>query len=158
MTQVTRSAPPGGLEEYNPFTDTRTVSHTTFTMLTCVTVLERDSVLLIALTLTWLCFQAAPGNAAKPAPAPAQQNTQPAIMKPTEEPPSYSQQQTQVCTNTETSSSISDHMCYSSSRHCWLITCFLSLVTLYCHTDPLSFGFLFIFSVVFHILTCPLMS
>lgn len=29
VTQVTRSAPPGGLEEYNPFTDARTVSLTT---------------------------------------------------------------------------------------------------------------------------------
>lgn len=29
MTQVTRSAPPGGLEEYNPFTDARTVSSLT---------------------------------------------------------------------------------------------------------------------------------
>lgn len=28
MTQVTRSAPPGGLEEYNPFTDARTVCWT----------------------------------------------------------------------------------------------------------------------------------
>ncbi|XP_014866937.1 PREDICTED: secretory carrier-associated membrane protein 1-like [Poecilia mexicana] len=62
VTQVTRSAPPGGLEEYNPFTDART---------------------------------AAPGNAPKPTPAPSQ-NTQPAIMKPTEEPPAYSQHQTQV--------------------------------------------------------------
>uniref|UniRef100_A0A673C6B9 Secretory carrier-associated membrane protein n=1 Tax=Sphaeramia orbicularis TaxID=375764 RepID=A0A673C6B9_9TELE len=61
VTQVTRSAPPGGLEEYNPFTDSRTVT---------------------------------PGNASKPTPAPSQ-NTQPAIMKPTEEPPAYSQQQTQ---------------------------------------------------------------
>uniref|UniRef100_A0A3B5APR9 Secretory carrier-associated membrane protein n=1 Tax=Stegastes partitus TaxID=144197 RepID=A0A3B5APR9_9TELE len=61
VTQVTRSAPPGGLEEYNPFTDART---------------------------------AAPGNAPKAAPAPSQ-NTQPAIMKPTEEPPAYTQQQTQ---------------------------------------------------------------
>ncbi|KAK7934467.1 hypothetical protein WMY93_005363 [Mugilogobius chulae] len=59
VTQVTRSAPPGGLEEYNPFTDARTS-----------------------------------GNAPKSAPAPSQ-NTQPAIMKPTEEPPAYSQQQTQ---------------------------------------------------------------
>uniref|UniRef100_A0A3B4AU60 Secretory carrier-associated membrane protein n=1 Tax=Periophthalmus magnuspinnatus TaxID=409849 RepID=A0A3B4AU60_9GOBI len=57
VTQVTRSAPPGGLEEYNPFTDS--------------------------------------GNASKSTPAPAQ-NTQPAIMKPTEEPPAYSQQQTQA--------------------------------------------------------------
>ncbi|XP_043965276.1 secretory carrier-associated membrane protein 1-like isoform X3 [Gambusia affinis] len=39
-------------------------------------------------------FQAAPGNAPKPTPAPSQ-NTQPAIMKPTEEPPAYSQHQTQ---------------------------------------------------------------
>lgn len=62
VTQVTRSAPPGGLEEYNPFTDART---------------------------------AAPGNAPKATPAPVQQNTQPAIMKPTEEPPAYSQLQTQ---------------------------------------------------------------
>lgn len=31
MTQVTRSAPPGGLEEYNPFTDARTVSLTVTT-------------------------------------------------------------------------------------------------------------------------------
>uniref|UniRef100_A0A3Q3WHS4 Secretory carrier-associated membrane protein n=1 Tax=Mola mola TaxID=94237 RepID=A0A3Q3WHS4_MOLML len=61
VTQVTQSAPPGGLEEYNPFTDART---------------------------------AAPGNAPKSTPAPSQQ-TQPAIMKPTEEPPAYSQQQTQ---------------------------------------------------------------
>lgn len=42
-----------------------------------------------------LVLQAAPGNAPKSAPAPPQ-NTQPAIMKPTEEPPAYSQQQTQV--------------------------------------------------------------
>uniref|UniRef100_A0A3B3H455 Secretory carrier-associated membrane protein n=1 Tax=Oryzias latipes TaxID=8090 RepID=A0A3B3H455_ORYLA len=61
VTQVTRSAPPGGLEEYNPFTDART---------------------------------AAPGSGPKSAPAPSQ-NTQPAIMKPTEEPPAYTQQQTQ---------------------------------------------------------------
>ncbi|KAA8592702.1 hypothetical protein FQN60_018157 [Etheostoma spectabile] len=61
VTQVTQSAPPGGLEEYNPFTDART---------------------------------AAPGNAPKATPAPSQ-NTQPAIMKPTEEPPAYTQQQTQ---------------------------------------------------------------
>uniref|UniRef100_A0A8C6THR7 Secretory carrier-associated membrane protein n=1 Tax=Neogobius melanostomus TaxID=47308 RepID=A0A8C6THR7_9GOBI len=59
VTQVTRSAPPGGLEEYNPFTDGRPS-----------------------------------GNATKSTPAPSQ-NTQPAIMKPTEEPPAYSQQQTQ---------------------------------------------------------------
>lgn len=63
VTQVTRSAPPGGLEEYNPFTDART---------------------------------APPGDAPKDAPSPSQQNTQPAIMKPTEEPPAYSQQQTQL--------------------------------------------------------------
>ncbi|KAF3851292.1 hypothetical protein F7725_013064 [Dissostichus mawsoni] len=62
VTQVTRSAPPGGLEEYNPFTDAKT---------------------------------AAPGNAPKATPVPSQQNTQPAIMKPTEEPPAYSQQQSQ---------------------------------------------------------------
>ncbi|CAG07817.1 unnamed protein product [Tetraodon nigroviridis] len=61
VTQVTRSAPPGGLEEYNPFTDARTAAH---------------------------------GNAPKSTPVPSQ-NTQPAIMKPTEEPPAYSQQQTQ---------------------------------------------------------------
>lgn len=40
-------------------------------------------------------LQAAPGNAPKSTPAPSQ-NTQPAIMKPTEEPPAYSQQRTQV--------------------------------------------------------------
>uniref|UniRef100_A0A3B3DUT7 Secretory carrier-associated membrane protein n=1 Tax=Oryzias melastigma TaxID=30732 RepID=A0A3B3DUT7_ORYME len=39
-------------------------------------------------------FQAAPGSGPKSAPAPSQ-NTQPAIMKPTEEPPAYTQQQTQ---------------------------------------------------------------
>lgn len=32
MTQVTQSAPPGGLEEYNPFTDARTVSLTGITV------------------------------------------------------------------------------------------------------------------------------
>lgn len=52
VTQVTQTAPPGGLEEYNPFTDGRT---------------------------------APPGNTPK---APVA-NTQPAIMKPTEEPPAY---------------------------------------------------------------------
>eukprot|EP00066_Takifugu_rubripes_P008767 XP_003975206.1 PREDICTED: secretory carrier-associated membrane protein 1-like [Takifugu rubripes] len=62
VTQVTRSAPPGGLEEYNPFTDARTAAH---------------------------------GNAPDSTPVPSQ-NTQPAIMKPTEEPPAYSQLQTQV--------------------------------------------------------------
>uniref|UniRef100_H2UC07 Secretory carrier-associated membrane protein n=1 Tax=Takifugu rubripes TaxID=31033 RepID=H2UC07_TAKRU len=61
VTQVTRSAPPGGLEEYNPFTDARTAAH---------------------------------GNAPDSTPVPSQ-NTQPAIMKPTEEPPAYSQLQTQ---------------------------------------------------------------
>uniref|UniRef100_G3NRI3 Secretory carrier-associated membrane protein n=1 Tax=Gasterosteus aculeatus aculeatus TaxID=481459 RepID=G3NRI3_GASAC len=40
-------------------------------------------------------FQADPGNAPKATPAPPQQNTQPAIMKPTEEPPAYSQLQAQ---------------------------------------------------------------
>ncbi|MBN3270614.1 SCAM1 protein, partial [Polyodon spathula] len=54
VTQVTRSAPPG-LEEYNPFTDGRTVI---------------------------------PPAASKVPPA---TNTQPAIMKPTEEPPAYTQ-------------------------------------------------------------------
>ncbi|XP_016306766.1 secretory carrier-associated membrane protein 1 [Sinocyclocheilus anshuiensis] len=60
VTQVTRTAPPG-LEEYNPFTDTKPVP---------------------------------PGSAPKSVPPTA--NTQPAIMKPTEEPPAYTQpQQTQ---------------------------------------------------------------
>ncbi|XP_066501667.1 secretory carrier-associated membrane protein 1 [Hoplias malabaricus] len=60
VTQVTRNAPPG-LEEYNPFTDTKPVP---------------------------------PGSAPKSMPPTT--NTQPAIMKPTEEPPAYSQpQQTQ---------------------------------------------------------------
>ncbi|TSK72028.1 Secretory carrier-associated membrane protein 1 [Bagarius yarrelli] len=59
VTQVTRNAPPG-LEEYNPFTDTK---------------------------------PAPPGSGPK---VPPTANTQPAIMKPTEEPPAYSQpQQTQ---------------------------------------------------------------
>ncbi|KTG37554.1 hypothetical protein cypCar_00011130 [Cyprinus carpio] len=60
VTQVTQTAPPG-LEEYNPFTDTKPVP---------------------------------PGSAPKAVPPTA--NTQPAIMKPTEEPPAYTQpQQTQ---------------------------------------------------------------
>uniref|UniRef100_A0A671QN31 Secretory carrier-associated membrane protein n=1 Tax=Sinocyclocheilus anshuiensis TaxID=1608454 RepID=A0A671QN31_9TELE len=60
VTQVTQTAPPG-LEEYNPFTDTKPVP---------------------------------PGSAPKSVPPTA--NTQPAIMKPTEEPPAYTQpQQTQ---------------------------------------------------------------
>ncbi|XP_026052707.1 secretory carrier-associated membrane protein 1-like [Carassius auratus] len=57
VTQVTRTAPPG-LEEYNPFTDTKPVP---------------------------------PGSAPKSVPPTA--NTQPAIMKPTEEPPAYTQPQ-----------------------------------------------------------------
>lgn len=61
VTQVTRTAPPGGLEEYNPFTDSKPVP---------------------------------PGSAPKSVPPTT--NTQPAIMKPTEEPPAYTQpQQTQ---------------------------------------------------------------
>uniref|UniRef100_A0A673FVC3 Secretory carrier-associated membrane protein n=1 Tax=Sinocyclocheilus rhinocerous TaxID=307959 RepID=A0A673FVC3_9TELE len=60
VTQVTQTAPPG-LEQYNPFTDTKPVP---------------------------------PGSAPKSVPPTA--NTQPAIMKPTEEPPAYTQpQQTQ---------------------------------------------------------------
>uniref|UniRef100_A0A8C2HPS4 Secretory carrier-associated membrane protein n=1 Tax=Cyprinus carpio TaxID=7962 RepID=A0A8C2HPS4_CYPCA len=60
VTQVTQTAPPG-LEEYNPFTDTKPVP---------------------------------PGSAPKAVSPTA--NTQPAIMKPTEEPPAYTQpQQTQ---------------------------------------------------------------
>eukprot|EP00064_Thunnus_orientalis_P004069 superscaffoldBa00000359_g4080 len=70
VTQVTQSAPPGGLEEYNPFTDAR--------------------------TRIYAGLQAAPGNAPKTTPTAPPQNTQPAIMKPTEEPPAYSQQQTQL--------------------------------------------------------------
>jgi len=140
---VTGSAPPGGLEEYNPFTDARTVSLTKASPLMCVwvcacmclcasesltsfypptlflssstsqsprislttchrdlfAVLIQGAMFLIAqILIRWFSagFQAPPGDAPKAAPSPSQQNTQPAIMKPTEEPPAYSQQQTQV--------------------------------------------------------------
>ncbi|XP_076995471.1 secretory carrier-associated membrane protein 1 isoform X5 [Tamandua tetradactyla] len=69
VTQVTRNVPPG-LDEYNPFSDSRTFQ------------------LLVMVFMAWTRLLLPPPGNVKMSNVP---NTQPAIMKPTEEPPAYTQ-------------------------------------------------------------------
>lgn len=89
MTQARQAAPPG-LEEYNPFTDAQTVGSSSH--LSSSNILYFNAFLMCMMRVD-VCSQTP--RAAAPA-----VSTQPAIMKPTEEPPAYSQPQTKVAAST----------------------------------------------------------